>query len=114
MGIPGKAGLRGIMADPYVQCLTNYISLTRRAAERTQFSALARKPILTSRPIEFTPNKVRFPTDFAEGVMPDGGARSATLERMSPLSLMQAVRGAVPCADHFGLMPVMDTYRLAV
>jgi hypothetical protein len=46
--------------------------------------------------------------------MPDGGARSATLERMSPLSLMQAVRGAVPCADHFGLMPVMDTYRLAV
>jgi hypothetical protein len=46
--------------------------------------------------------------------MPNGGARSATLERMSPLSLMQAVRGAVPCADHFGLMPVMDTYRLAV
>jgi hypothetical protein len=46
--------------------------------------------------------------------MPDGGARSATLERMSPLSLMQAVRGAVPCADHFVFAPVVDTYRLAV
>ena len=48
------------------------------------------------------------------GVMPDGGARSATLERMSALSLTWVVRGQVSCADHSGLMPVVDTYRLAV
>jgi hypothetical protein len=46
--------------------------------------------------------------------MPDGGARSATLERMSALSLRRAVRGHVSCADHSGFMPVEDTYKLAV
>jgi hypothetical protein len=46
--------------------------------------------------------------------MPDGGARSATLERMSPLSLTRVVRGRNACADHSGFMPVGDTYRLAV
>ena len=46
--------------------------------------------------------------------MPDGGARSATLERMSALSLTGVVRGQIPCADHSGFMPVVDTYRLAV
>ena len=47
-------------------------------------------------------------------VMPDGGARSATLERMSALSLRRVVRAHVSCADHSGFMPVEDTYRLAV
>ena len=47
-------------------------------------------------------------------VMPDGGARSATLERMSALSLEGMVRGRVACADHFVFAPVVDTYRLAV
>jgi hypothetical protein len=46
--------------------------------------------------------------------MPDGGARSATLERMSALSLEGMVRGRVACADHFVFAPVVDTYRLAV
>ena len=46
--------------------------------------------------------------------MPDGGARSATLERMTALSLTGMVRGQVSCADHSGLMSVEDTYRLAV
>jgi hypothetical protein len=58
-----------------------------------------------------------FTPRFAEGVMPDGGARSATLERMSPLSptqVTQVVRGAVPCADRFRFTAEMDTYELAV
>ena len=46
--------------------------------------------------------------------MPDGGARSATLERMTALSLRRVVRAHVSCADHSGLMAVMDTYKLAV
>jgi hypothetical protein len=46
--------------------------------------------------------------------MPDGGARSATLERMTPLSLKRVMRGQVSCADHSGFTPVVDTYRLAV
>ena len=46
--------------------------------------------------------------------MPDGGARSATLERMTALSLRDAARGRNACADHSGFMPVGDTYRLAV
>src|ERR1700761_4807122 len=46
--------------------------------------------------------------------MPDGGARSATLERMSAVSLTGVVRERNACADHSGLMPVVDTYRLAV
>jgi hypothetical protein len=46
--------------------------------------------------------------------MPDGGARSATLERMTALSLTGAVRGRIACADHSGFMPAVDTYRLAV
>jgi len=46
--------------------------------------------------------------------MPDGGARSATLERMTALSLTGVVRAHVSCADHSGLVPVVDTYRLAV
>jgi hypothetical protein len=32
--------------------------------------------------------------------MPDGGARSATLERMTALSLTLVVRGHDACADH--------------
>ena len=47
-------------------------------------------------------------------VMPDGGARSATLERMTALSLTRVVRGHVSCADHFDVMSVVDTYKLAV
>jgi hypothetical protein len=46
--------------------------------------------------------------------MPDGGARSATLERMTALSLTGAARWQISCADHSGFMPVMDTYSLAV
>ena len=46
--------------------------------------------------------------------MPDGGARSATLERMTALSLRDAARGRNACAAHSGFMPVVDTYRLAV
>ena len=46
--------------------------------------------------------------------MPDGGARSATLERMSAVSLTGVVRERNACADHSGFMPVVDTYRLAV
>jgi hypothetical protein len=38
-----------------------------------------------------------FPTDFTEGVVPDGVARSATLERMSALSLTWVVQGRVLC-----------------
>ena len=33
---------------------------------------------------------------------------------MSPLSLTRVVRVQVSCADHSGLMPVVDTYKLAV
>ena len=47
-------------------------------------------------------------------VMPDGGARSATLERMTALSLPCVARGQTSCADHSGFMPVVDAYRLAV
>ena len=47
-------------------------------------------------------------------VMPDGGARSATLERMTALSLTRMARGQISCADHSGLMSVVHTYRLAV
>src|SRR6202012_2924194 len=46
--------------------------------------------------------------------MPDGGARSATLGLMITLSLTGVVRRQLSCADHFGFMPVVDTYRLAV
>jgi len=46
--------------------------------------------------------------------MLDGGARSATLERMSPLPLTQAARETLPCADRFHFIPEMDTYELAV
>jgi hypothetical protein len=46
--------------------------------------------------------------------MPDGGARSATLERMTALSLPCVARGQISCADRSGLMSVVDTYRLAV
>ena len=46
--------------------------------------------------------------------MPDGGARSATLERMTALSLPCVARGQTSCADHSGFMPVVDAYRLAV
>ena len=46
--------------------------------------------------------------------MPDGGVRSATLERMTALSLTDAARGRNACADHSGFMPVVDTYWLAV
>ena len=46
--------------------------------------------------------------------MPDGGARSATLERMSAVSLTGVVRERNACADHSGFMPVVHTYRLAV
>jgi hypothetical protein len=46
--------------------------------------------------------------------MPDGGARSATLERMSPWSQTGVVRGQFSCADHSGFEAVVDTYKLAV
>ena len=46
--------------------------------------------------------------------MPDGGARSATLERMTALSLRFVARGHISCADHSGFTPAADTYRLAV
>jgi hypothetical protein len=46
--------------------------------------------------------------------MPDGGARSATLERMSAVSLTGVVRGRNACADHSVFTQVVDTYRLAV
>jgi hypothetical protein len=39
--------------------------------------------------------KFRIPTEYAEGVMPDGVARSATLERMTALSLTGVARGRV-------------------
>jgi hypothetical protein len=43
---------------------------------------------------------VRIPTQFAGDVMPDGVARSATLERMSAVSLTGVMRGHNACADH--------------
>jgi hypothetical protein len=46
--------------------------------------------------------------------MPDGGARSATLELMITLSLTGVVRRQFSCADHSDSMSVVDTYRLAV
>ena len=46
--------------------------------------------------------------------MPDGGARSATLELMITLSLTGVVRRQLSCADHSDFMSVVDTYRLAV
>jgi hypothetical protein len=52
-------------------------------------------------------NNVRNPMTYAEGAMPNGGARSATLERMS-------ARGLISCADHSVLTRVVDTYELAV
>ena len=47
-------------------------------------------------------------------VVPDGGACSATLERMTALSLTRVMRGHVSCADHSDFMSVVDTYKLAV
>ena len=46
--------------------------------------------------------------------MPDGGARSATLERMTALSLTRVVRESVLSSHHSGLMAEVDTYKLAV
>ncbi|MGF6644870.1 hypothetical protein P3T17_003013 [Paraburkholderia sp. GAS82] len=46
--------------------------------------------------------------------MPDGGARSATLERMTALSLPLKARGHFACADHSVFTQVVDTYELAV
>jgi hypothetical protein len=46
--------------------------------------------------------------------MPDGGARSATMERMSAVSQTGVVRERNACAYHSGFMPVVHTYRLAV
>ena len=46
--------------------------------------------------------------------MPDGGARSATLELMITLSLTGVVRRQLSCADHSVFTQVVDTYRLAV
>jgi hypothetical protein len=46
--------------------------------------------------------------------MPDGGARSATLELMITLSLTGVVRRQLSCADHSDFMSVVDTYELAV
>ena len=43
----------------------------------------------------YGPANIRTPTELAEGVVPDGGARSATLERMNALSLRWVVRGRV-------------------
>jgi hypothetical protein len=46
--------------------------------------------------------------------MPDGGARSATLERMSALSLKGAVRRWGLVLGRFRFSLEMDTYELAV
>ena len=54
------------------------------------------------------------PLRLERGAEPDGGARSATLERMTALSLTRRVRGTIACADHFDFMSVGDTYKLAV
>jgi hypothetical protein len=57
---------------------------------------------------------VRQPLCPADGSYARRRARSATLERMSAVSLTGVVRERNACADHSGLMPVVDTYRLAV
>ena len=49
-----------------------------------------------------------------KNVVPDGGARSATLELMITLSLPGVVRRQLSCADHSDFMSVVDTYELAV
>jgi len=67
--------------------------------------------------VGFSPAPTRAPADrhvLQKEVMPDGGARSATVGRMSAVSLRGVVRGHDACADHSGLVPVVDTYRLAV
>jgi hypothetical protein len=46
--------------------------------------------------------------------MSRGGARSATLERMTALSQARVVRGHIACADHSDIVSVVDTYKLAV
>jgi hypothetical protein len=43
----------------------------------------------------YGPANIRTPTELAEGVVPDGGARSATLERMTALSPTRVARGNV-------------------
>jgi hypothetical protein len=47
-------------------------------------------------------------------VMPSGGAHSATLERMTALSLTWVVREHISSSDHFGFTAEADTYELAV
>jgi hypothetical protein len=46
--------------------------------------------------------------------MPSGGAHSATLERMTALSLTWVVREHISSSDHFGFTAEADTYELAV
>jgi hypothetical protein len=93
----GKAGVAGTCRAP---CIT---ALPKREMER-----------LPGPSNKNPPNIVSIPTNSTGGVMPDGGARSATLERMTALSLTGAARWQISCADHSGFMPVMDTYSLAV
>ena len=57
---------------------------------------------------------VRQPLSPADGSYARRRARSATLERMSAVSLTGVVRERNACADHSGFMPAGDTYRLAV
>jgi hypothetical protein len=46
--------------------------------------------------------------------MPYGGARSATLERMSAWSLTQKMRGQISSSHHERIRTEVDTYVLAV
>ena len=46
--------------------------------------------------------------------MPHGGARSATLERMSAVSLTGVTRVLISSSDHSARIKDEDTYKLAV
>jgi hypothetical protein len=100
MGLPGKAGPRRAEARKRRGvCFGTRVCKAWQVTAATSDSA----PIIIRNPIE-----------FPEGVMPNGGARSATLERMNALSLRWVVRGhvsswAVPCRR-----TEMDIYGLAV
>ena len=59
-------------------------------------------------------NNIRYPTEIAEGAIPDGGARSATLERMTAVSRGGAVRERNSSRTTTGGDTEVDTYKLAV
>ena len=57
--------------------------------------------------VGFSPALVRARADrhvLQKEVLPNGGARSATLEQMTALSLTLVVRAHVSCADHSDVM----------